>query len=265
MPELPEIYVLSEQLDETIKHLTIKRIVIHQEKSVNISKKSFNKQIKNSKITHVTSKGKWLIISLDTNASIRVNLGMGGNLRYTNSLPDKSYQAHITFKNNMHLSFDFWWFGSVHLVEKESKHKPTDTLGLDPIRDKITLNQFKELLDNRRGSLKNFLLNQKRISGIGNYYIHDILFKAHIHPHKKIPDLTSKQTEALFHHLINEFEEAINLNGSDYEQDIFGNYGKFKANQIAYNTGEPCPICQTSIKKIKTGATSSYVCETCQH
>jgi formamidopyrimidine-DNA glycosylase len=264
MPELPEIYNLSNQMKKELKNKKIIDVVVIQEKSINMPVKLFIETLKENIIMDVTSKGKWIEISFESNMVLRINLGMGGDLIYSRELPTKKYQAHIELSNNYFISFRFWWFGHIHLIKNNEPHAMFDSLGVDLIRDSIDKKEFVTLFKNKKGSLKTALLNQKIIAGIGNYYIQDILFKSKINPTVKCNQVSEEKLENLYDIIINEFMDSIEQRGAFYELDFYGNNGTFKAGVIAYKEDQLCPVCNTMIQKIKTGSTSSYYCPTCQ-
>ncbi|MCF7925517.1 MAG: Fpg/Nei family DNA glycosylase [Candidatus Izimaplasma sp.] len=263
MPELPEIHHLKDQLKDVLINQIIQDFIVYQPKSINISKQTFLDSIKLKHITEVQAQGKWLFIILETKDKIAINLGMGGEITYLNHALPKKHQVEIHLANDMRLNIRFWWFGHVHLIQPKIPHKYTDKLGIDYFNETCNLAYFLALLKNRRGSLKNFLLNQSYISGIGNYYIHDILFLAKLHPKRTIPSLTLHEKEQLYHAIQAELKNAYQQNGSFYEEDIFQQKGNFKADKVAYKEDELCK-CQHVIKKIKTGQTTSYFCPNCQ-
>ena len=263
MPELPEIYNLSEQLNEEIPNLIIEEVVVHQEKSINQDIVIFTDNLLNQEILHVSSIGKWIIITFKSLDRLLINLGMGGDLLYSESVPQKKHQAVINFNNGYLLSFRFWWFGYIHFVKQGETHRMTNKLGKDILRDNITRKQFASMFKSRKGSLKSFLLNQKNIAGIGNYYIHDILFKAKINPLMKINNLSARKLGTLYNTIIEEFNDSISKRGAHYELDIYNQKGEFSADKVAYKEGKQCS-CGTIIKKVKTGSTSSYYCPKCQ-
>jgi formamidopyrimidine-DNA glycosylase len=264
MPELPEIYHLRDQLNDAIQNCVIQEALIFQPKSVNLDLELFNQKLYNKTIQYVRSKGKWLFIHLNDDSEIGINLGMGGEISLVDKPLEIKHQVEIHFKNNQLLNIRFWWFGYVHYIEHSKKHQITDSLGVDYLSDACTFAYFKEQLHGRRGLLKNFLLNQHHISGIGNYYIHDIMYYAKLHPLRTIPSLTDSDIERLFNAIKHELNDAYQQNGSYYEEDIYQQKGRFKADQVAYKEGEQCPSCHSEIKKIKTGQTTSYFCPNCQ-
>ncbi len=104
------------------------------------------------------------------------------------------------------------------------------------------------------------------MAGIGNAYIHDILFLAKLHPLRLINTLSEEDLHRLYKGVHDGLEPALAKKGAFYEVDLFGNKGNFQMEDIlvGYREGQPCPVCGTSIIKIKTGGTSSFICPACQ-
>jgi formamidopyrimidine-DNA glycosylase len=270
MPELPEITVKSRQMNKEIVGKRIADIEARQPKNLNMPIPAFTKTVKGKAVKNVSSKGKWLFIKLDNAYYVLINLGMNADLLYFTSnqkLPEK-YQFKLTFTDKTGFTIQFQWFGYVHLVSEKdlNKHKMTATLGISPINEKFTLEQFKKLLTNRKLRIKNFLLNQKNIAGIGNVYVQDILFKAKLHPDRQVSDLTEKEITNLYNSINSVLNHSIKLGGLAYEKDFYGQNGRFAIDEflVGYKTGKPCPTCNTPIEKIRTGSTSSYICPKCQ-
>jgi len=270
MPELPEITVIARQMNKEITGKRISDVESRQPKNLNMPVARFVKTTKGKTVKTVTSKGKWIFIKLNPAYYMLINRGMNADLLYfapNEKLPPK-YQFKLTFSDKTGFTIQFQWFGYIHLVpEKDlTKHKLTSKLGFSPADEKFTLEHFKKLLANRKARIKNFLINQKNIAGIGNVYIQDILFKAKLHPNRKISTLTEKEITNLYNAIQTILNRSIQLGGLAYEKDFYGQKGKFTANEflVGYKTGKPCPTCKTPIIKIKTGSTSSYICPTCQ-
>ena len=117
----------------------------------------------------------------------------------------------------------------------------------------------------RRGAIKPFVLNQKRIAGIGNVYVQDPLFKAGIHPLRRINTLSDDKVAALWQALQEMLQESIGHGGSSWELNLYGEKGGWVDHflLVGYREGEPCPRCATAVVKIKAGSTSGYVCPVC--
>jgi formamidopyrimidine-DNA glycosylase len=263
MPELPEIFNISQQLNREIVGLSIQSVLINQEKCINYPISEFSRFLVSQTISKESSIGKWVMIYLKSGDKLAINLGMGGDFLYAKEPPLKKHQAVIFLNNGMLLSFRFWWFGYIHYVKQNEPHTMTDQLGTDLIREDIQKTDFISIFEGKKGSLKTFLLNQKNIAGIGNYYIHDILYDAKINPTVKINNCSKQKLGLLYDSIVKEFNTAISLRGAHYEVDIYQKPGGFKVSKVAYRDGELCQ-CGTTILKIKTGATSSYYCPKCQ-
>jgi formamidopyrimidine-DNA glycosylase len=270
MPELPEIAVIARQMNKEIRGKHIASIEAKQPKNLNMPVQEFVKTAKGKTVKNVSSKGKWIFIKLDPAYYMLINRGMNADLLYfkpNQTLPEK-YQFKLTFTDKTGFTIQFQWFGYIHLVSEKNlnKHKLTAQLGVSPIDKEFTLKHFKSLLGNKKGGIKSFLLNQKNVAGIGNVYIQDILFKAKLHPNRKISTLSEKEIRNLHNAIGDVLNRSIQLGGLAYEKDFYGRKGKFTVNEflVGYKTGQPCPTCKTPIEKVKTGSTASYICPKCQ-
>jgi len=270
MPELPEITVIAQQMNKEIRGKRIADIEVRQPKILNISIPELAETVKGRTVGFVSSKGKWLFMKLDPAYFMLMNLGMGGDILYFTSdkaLPEKR-QFKLVFLDNTGFTITFWWFGYVHLIPEKDLggHDMTARLGVSPIHEDFTLENFRKLLDKRKTGVKSFLLDQKNIAGIGNVYVQDILFKARLHPNRKIPTLSAKEIADLYNAIKDVLILSIQLGGLAYEKDFYGRKGGLTADMflVGYKEGKPCPVCNTKIEKIKTGSTSSFICPKCQ-
>jgi formamidopyrimidine-DNA glycosylase len=265
MPELPEIVVLARQMDETLAGRRIGGVEVIQPKVLNLPPDDFIERVAGQEIERVYPRGKWIVTVTD-DGYLLINLGMGGEVLLRpgrHDLPEK-YRLLLDLEDRECLALNFWWFGHVHFVTELADHAMTAELGPDALG--LTLDGFQQLLHGRRGGIKSFLLNQKRIAGIGNVYIQDPLFKAGIHPLRSINTLTEDEIAKLYQALQETLQESIALHGSAWEMDLYGAKGRWDSSffLVAYREGEPCPTCGTLVEKIKTGSTSSHICPHCQ-
>ena len=271
MAELPEITKLASQMNEKLTGKTIDTLTLLQEKCLNIPIEEFKSRAEKATIIEVTHKGKWIITTLDNGEHILLSLGMGADVLYfeTEDKEQEKYQAKILFTDNSGYTARFWWFGHFYLANKgeldtESK---TKDIAIDPFDEKFTLEYFQDLLKGKRTQIKSFLMNQKNVGGIGNMYMHDILFKAGLHPQKKISDMNEDEVQQLYKSIGEVLNFSTNKGTLAYEMDFFGQKGGFEVEDflVGYKeNNEPCPVCTEPIAQIKTGSTSSYICPTCQ-
>lgn len=264
MPELPEIAVFARDMQKELVGKMINGVEVLQPKCLNMPVEDFDRALTGAAIRGVTSRGKWLQIET-TQGWLLLGLGMGGEILLTDRdhLPEK-YRLILDFDDGTCLAINFWWFGYAHYVSDLAAHKMTVDLGPNALG--LTLEQFRELLRGRRGGIKSFLLNQRRIAGIGNVYVQDPLFKAGVHPLRAINTLNDDEVAALWRALQETLQESVNHGGSRWEQNLYGEKGRWGESffLVAYREEQPCPSCSTTIVKIKTGSTSSYICPTCQ-
>jgi formamidopyrimidine-DNA glycosylase len=268
--ELPELIVLGKQMNKEISGRRILEIEVANPKCLNMQLAQFKKTIIGKIIESVESKGKWIFIRLSGNYVLLFNPGMGADViqfKAGGKLPEK-YRLKFVLDDKSGFTIHVWWFCYLHLMraDKLSEHKLVGKLGVNPVDKEFTLDHFKRLLSGKRGNIKTFMLDQKNIAGIGNVYIQDMLFLSKIHPQRAISSLTDKEIDALYKSMRLVLDESIRLGGLKYEKDFYGKNGRYGPEQfrIAYKPGKPCPVCQTTIQKIKTGSTSTFICPKCQ-
>ncbi len=263
MPEIPEIVARAREMQALVGK-TIAGIEVLQPKCLNLSEETFVESLSGTQILDVSHRGKWVVVGT-SQGWLLLGLGMGGEiiLATRNSLPEK-WRLIFDFADQTCLAVNFWWFGYAHFVHELGDHPMTVNLGPDAWG--LTLEEFREILQGRRGGIKSFLLNQKRIAGIGNVYVQDPLFKAGVHPLRSIDSLNDEEIETLWQSIQETLQESIDLGGTYWEQTLYGGRGGWDESHllVAYREGKPCPKCGTLIEKIKTGSTSSYICPACQ-
>ncbi len=266
MPELPEIACRAREMDARLCGRTIRSVEVLQPKCLNVPADTFRHALVGAVIRAVTHRGKWLFVET-TKGHLLLNLGMGGEILLVRStaLPDK-WRLRLDLDREESLTVNFWWFGYAHFAPPGKLHEHAMTAALGPGALDIALVDFRALLAGRRGAIKTFLLDQTNLAGIGNAYIHDILFRARLHPLRTIPSLSQADVDGLHHAIRTEFERSIRAGAASYEVDLDGQRGGFAAADllVGYREAKPCPECGTLIEKIKTGSTASFLCPHCQ-
>jgi formamidopyrimidine-DNA glycosylase len=266
MPELPEIASRAKEFKQHLVGKIFSGVEVSQPKCLNVSIAEFTAGILGASILDSFHHGKWIQLKLTT-GWLLLNLGMGGDILLTDRahLPDK-YVAIFDFLDQSCFTIRFWWFGYIHfcLPEQLKDHPMTSRLGPN-ILD-VSEDQFSSILKEQKGKIKAFLLDQKKFAGIGNAYIHDILFLAKIHPNRTVKSLLEIEVSRLYHGCREGLLPSLGKGGAFYEKDLFGKNGGFTQDMIliGYREGSPCPVCRKTIIKIKTGSTSSYICPYCQ-
>lgn len=271
MAELPEIRVFAAQLDRELAGKGLVSVVATQDKCLNVPNADFVARLTGQTVRRVIGRGKWLQIQTDGGESLLLCPGMGADFRYWRpgeALPPK-WQLRLDLSDGSVFTVRFWWFGMLHLAKTDAvnEHETMATLGPDALSDTVTSAWFAGLIKaSPRSAIKSILLDQKRLAGIGNAYAHDILFHARIHPLRTAGSLSPAEVEALFAAMVEVLQGSIDRGG--LEPDIYarnGGMGDWQTfMQVGYKEGQPCPACGTPIAKIKTGATSTFICPQCQ-
>lgn len=266
MPEIPEIYNRAAEMNTALTGKTISSIEILQPKCLNLPADAFTNALTGAQIQSVTYRGKW--IKVETSQGwLLLNMGMGGEILLVTreTLPAK-HRLIFDFSDKTCLAVNFWWFGYAHYVPADelSNHELTSKLGPNALD--LDAEILTALFQGQRSRIKSFLLDQDRIAGIGNAYIHDILFLARIHPLRTINTLQDEEIVSLAKAIQDGLLPSLKKGGAFYEINLYGEKGGFTFEDviIGYREGQPCPSCGTTIQKIKTGSTSSFICPKCQ-
>ena len=270
MPELPEVETVCRVLSKNITGLTIKTArVINNNLRYNLSY-SIEKTILQSKIKSIIRRGKYGIIILNNRNLIIFHLGMTGKFKIDLSTYKKTKHDHfvLEFNNNLKLIYnDVRKFGYIELMEKPFDIFNLKNLGYEP----SIVKGFKDILfskiKRRKASVKDILLDQSFICGVGNIYASEILYKAKISPFKKGIQFCEADFKTLLKALQNIIQEAIKKGGSsikDYTspQDELGYFQtQF---QVYDREGLPCYYCKSLITKVRQGGRSTFYCQKCQ-
>lgn len=268
MPEAPEIASRSTEMNTALKDKVIRSVEVVQPKCLNVSIEEFSAALVTAVIQEVTYHGKWIMVST-TRGWLLLNLGMGGEILLVtrNTMPEK-YRLVFDFTDGTCLAVNFWWFGYAFHVKHDELNTIPMFARLGPNVLDITLEDFSALLGSQKGKtkIKAFLLDQSRLAGIGNAYIHDILFLARLHPNRLVTSLSDAERTGLYNAIQDGLRPSLKKGGAFYETNLYGQKGGFLMEDvlIGYREGNACPHCGTSIVKIRTGSTSSFICPTCQ-
>ena len=266
MPELPEIVCRAREMEEALPGRKIREIEVLQPKCLNVPVEEFLRALVGAVVLGVRHRGKWIVVDT-TQSLLLLNLGMGGEILLVPSdALSKKWRVRFGFEGGESLAVNFWWFGYAHVAPsgRLDEHPMVAQLGPDALE--IGLLEFRRLLAGRRGGIKAFLLDQAKLAGIGNAYIHDILFRAGLHPLRPIPTLSGEDVKRLHCAVKTELARSIEKGGAFYEVGLNGKPGGFSAADllVGYREGKPCPECGTAVAKIKTGSTASFICPRCQ-
>ncbi|HER23460.1 MAG TPA: DNA-formamidopyrimidine glycosylase [Candidatus Atribacteria bacterium] len=279
MPELPEVETIRTDLQQKIKNKQIKDVIINTSKIIKKpSLEEFINKIKNKKIKKVDRRGKYIIICLSSEDKLVIHLGMTGMLiyPYTAQITEKEIKSkhnHIifTFTDETQLVFnDVRRFGKIFLVPNINNIESIAKLGVEPLEDCFTEEIFIKILNEKKNSkVKSFLMKQESITGLGNIYANEVLYRSNIHPLRLISSLTKKEVGNLYQQIKLVLGEAIMLRGctvaDEAYRDTDGEKGKYaKKLQVYAQKGEPCAKCGCAIEVVRIEGRSSFICPQCQ-
>ncbi|HYF91069.1 MAG TPA: DNA-formamidopyrimidine glycosylase family protein [Symbiobacteriaceae bacterium] len=269
MAELPELTILQRQMHETLSGRSITLVEVLQEKCLNAPVDQAVSTLTGRRIAAVTRRGKWLYFHLQPELFLLLNLGMGADLWYSApgaELPAK-YQLRVVLDDGAGFTCGFWWFGYIRLLtgDELASFKETAKLGPSPLEiPPADLTAIARKFP--RSTVKSLILDQEKLSGIGNAYAHDVLWEARLHPQRKLGTLSDDELARYHGAIARVMNRAMEMGG--LERDFFraqGNIDNFQGLMlIGYKEGKPCPRCGTPIVKIKTGATAGFLCPACQ-
>lgn len=273
MPELPEVETIIHSLRPKVLGRTIERVEVLLDKVIREPEaEQFAKHISGRTITGVERRGKHLLFNITGSLVLIVHLRMTGRLLYVApDLPRDKY-THVVFHldNGKELRFhDMRQFGTMDLIpaDRLKNFHSLNKLGPDALDPSLTRDVFKKMLKGRTGQIKKILLDQTFITGIGNIYANEILWKARIHPERSATSLTPRDLGRLYHAMREVLKTAIDHRGTtirDYV-DGEGNPGSFQELLAVHGReNQPCPLCGNFIVRVKNGGRSAYFCPSCQ-
>jgi len=282
MPELPEVETIRKDLQEKITFKQIKDVIVNISKIVKKpSLGEFITKTKGKRIKEIDRRGKYIIIHLDPEDKLIVHLGMTGLLIYPYNKNSKEIiKGEIKAKHN-HLVFTFTddtqlvfndvrRFGKIFLVSNIDEVESVAKLGVDPLEDYFTEEVFIQVLSKKKNSrIKSFLMKQEFITGLGNIYTNEVLYRSNIHPLRLISSLSKEEVRNLYQQIKLVLSDAIELRGSTVADETYrdtdGEKGKFaKKLQVYARKGEPCIKCGHPIEVIKIEGRSTFICPQCQ-
>ena len=274
MPELPEVETVVRGLRPRLVGRRILRLEIRQPAVVRSDVRQFRCALRGARITGMTRRGKYILIELQgTKNRARstywvVHLGMTGQLYVTTSSAPREKHTHLVawLSSGEQLRYrDPRRFGRLLALAAEAVENYFAPLGPEPLR--VSFTGFCRLFAGRRAPVKNLLLNQNRLRGVGNIYAGEALFLAGIHPARASGSLARAELERLYRALRQVLREAIAGQGStvsDYRRGD-GLPGAYQNSLRVYDReGKPCPGCGTLLERLVLAGRSAHFCPRCQ-
>ena len=274
MIEMPEAMTIARQMDETLTGKTFQHFgrgeLTHKFLWLNKPAEEYDAFLAGKQVTSARSYGRSIFLYVGE-THLLCFAELGGRILYHphgGQLPVK-YHLRWDFTDGTTMTFNMQMWGFVGLLERSELSTPRYAdVGVPPLSDGFTIECFDQLLEaypeKAQKGIKGFLVTSKYVFGIGNGYLQDILFRAKIHPKRKIPTLSVSERRSLYAAIQDTMADAIRLSGREDEHDLFDRPGGYTRLMSTQTVGKPCPVCGTTIEKISYLGGACYLCPNCQ-
>ncbi len=264
MPELPEVEAARRSMVRAVAGKTIERCVVVRPVAVRShTPQRFSRAINGATVEDVARHGKALWFVLGRWALV-FHYKLWGVVRFHSQapLPDKGTSLLLVFSDGSALEFRNLQLSTFHLI-KAGDRRTLDGEGIEPLVPTTTFEAFRRALG-MRGVIKDLLCDQERIAGIGNLWAHEILFRAHIRPERKVDSLTPAEARTLYRTMRETLRRAVEAGGEPDFQDAFGRAGRYRL-AVYGAAGRPCPVCGTKVRGGRLRGRPTFFCPSCQH
>lgn len=280
MPELPEVETIARRLRQVILDKKISRVDVRRDKSF----QGDLAQVIGTTITSVTRKAKVLRLELSSGVSLLIHLKMTGQLIYdesgkrvggghptddwVESLPSKHTRVVLDFEQPGTLYFnDMRVFGWIKVVTLEEVEKEMASYAPDITDSQISPKYLVKVFSRRTQPIKQVIMDNAIVAGIGNIYANDALNLAKINPLRPAKSLTKKEVQSLYEAAVAVITKGIELGGAtiDNYRNVDGMAGGYQdVVRVYQKEGGSCPNCGSKIIRIKQGGRSTFYCPSCQ-
>jgi formamidopyrimidine-DNA glycosylase len=271
MPELPEVETIRRQLAPLVEGRVVERLQIADPRwCLPLAPDAIVDAVQGRTVQRLARRGKYLVWALEDEAFLLMHLRMTGTLLY-DAPPGTPYErVRWTLDDGHELRFcDPRRFGTGELALGTPARDAffAARLGLEPLDGELTGEALRRMARGRRAPVKAFLLDQRRIAGVGNIYADEALFRAGIHPLRPVGTLTRTQCDALALAVREALQAGVAAGGASIDdfRHVDGVRGAFQNEFLVHlRRGEPCPRCAAPVVKFVAAGRGTYACESCQ-
>lgn len=271
MPELPEVETIRRQLAPHLEGRTIRTMRILDARWTRpYEPEEVERQLTGARIERVGRAGKYLHLALSGDRHLLMHLRMTGTLLFDPDLEPVHTRVHFELDRGRRLLYvDPRRFGTGHLLADAGARQAylAARLGAEPFTPAFTVDYLRSAARGRRAPVKAFLLDQRRVAGVGNIYADEALFRARIHPLRQAGKLTRADWERLHSAIEQVLNAGIDAQGATIDdfRHVDGARGSFQELFLVHRrAGQACPGCGHPVRKIVAAGRGTYVCERCQ-
>jgi len=268
MPELPEVENVRRSLEaQGAIGQTFDRVELLRANLRTPLKKELGKNLPGQTVQALNRRAKFLIFETE-DFQVISHLGMTGSWRPGPSPREKHDHVIFQFRSGLQLVFnDPRRFGLLELVQKNQNSRWLDKLGPEPLSADFNADYLFAISRGLKAPIKNLIMDQRRVVGVGNIYASEALFRARVRPSRPAYKLTRHESQTLVQTVSEVLTQAISAGGStirDY-RNAEGESGRFQNEFAVYGrAGEPCPSCKTPIKSKFLAGRNTFWCAKCQ-
>ena len=274
MPELPEVETIRRDLEPQLTGRTITGVEVHKADIVLAphSPRSFRRRLEGRSITGVGRRAKYLLFHLDDGSVLQTQLRMSGRFALGRDVPDPGEFRHIAAR--LHLDDgrtlfydDVRRLGGLRLLDGPDWEAEEARLGPEPLEPSYRAADLGRTLAPTRAPVKNALMDQRRVAGVGNIYASEALFRAGVDPRRPGRELTAAEVKRLHRSVRDVLREALEQAGTSFQnyRAVNGRSGEFQFSLRVYGrAGEPCRKCRQPIERIVQAGRSTFYCPSCQ-
>jgi formamidopyrimidine-DNA glycosylase len=272
MPELPEVESVCRELGDKLAGKIITSITVRNRKLRWEISTDFEENVVNTKLLSISRRAKYIVWNLDK-GTVLIHLGMSGSLNFTNDLVNYKKHDHIEFilNNELILRYnDPRRFGFINYISENPLNSPLLTnLGIEPFSEDFSASYLIDKLSKRKNiSIKQALMDNKIVVGIGNIYANEALFLAKINPARSVASISLNEAKNIVKYSKIILQKSIERGGTTLRDYVTpnGKLGSFRNELKVYERENlQCTVCKEKIRSIKLGQRSSYFCCNCQN
>ena len=269
MPELPEVETIVRGLRPALVDRSIRRVRVLRPDVLRQPPRTFSARLRGRSVESVVRRGKNIVVGLTDDVVLVVNLGMTGRLMLARREAGITHPAvRFALDSGPTLVFDdVRRFGALEALTAEDWARRSGRLGSEPLSAGYTAKRLHADLSRSSSPIRSWLLDQRRVAGIGNIYANEALYLARVHPQRPARSVSESEALALYRAIRRVLRQAIRNRGTTLRnyRDASGSPGGNAVALLVYGRdGEPCADCSTKIRRSVFGNRSAFYCPRCQ-